>query len=106
MEHQADWFIRSGSNLLLNECLVLGKQFRVQLDVTGLVDTVDITESCSDGEVWGDGRKSAVDVVDILGLGVERGIINALIVNTIFFATGDANFLRTIISISSNGNCE
>jgi hypothetical protein len=56
--------------LLSNVDLVLAQELGVQLDVAGLVDTVDVTETSGDGEVGRDGGESVVDVPDILGLSV------------------------------------
>ena len=42
------------SSLLADICLVLAKQVRTQLDVTRLVNTVDVSKACGNGEVWGD----------------------------------------------------
>jgi hypothetical protein len=96
VENQENWLILLCSYGILNILLVLLQKFRVELDVSGLVDTVDITESSSNGEIWRDRGKCLVDGKDILWLGVERIVVNVLIVDTIFLSTGDANFLYVI----------
>ena len=71
MEDQEDWLILLGLDGILDVLLVLGEELWVELDVTRLVDTVDITETSSNGEVWGDWGESVVDSEDIFWLGVE-----------------------------------
>jgi hypothetical protein len=51
--------------------LVLLEEFWPQLDVSWLVDAVDVTETSGNREEWRDLGQSLVDVVDVLGLGVE-----------------------------------
>lgn len=77
---------------------MLAKELRVKLNISWLVDTVDITETGSNGEVWRDWGKSLVDCKDILGLGVERVVVNVLIVNTILLTTSDSDFLKYQVS--------
>jgi hypothetical protein len=83
----------AGGELLLDVGLVLAQELGVQLDVARLVDTVDVAEASSDGEVRGDGLEGLVDVPDILGLGVERGVVDGLVVDTVLLTTGDADLL-------------
>jgi hypothetical protein len=71
--------------------LVLAQKLGVELDVAGLVDTVNVTEASGNGEVRGDGRQGVVDVEDVLGLGVERVVVNILVVDTVLLTTSDAN---------------
>lgn len=54
-----------------------------------LVDTVDVAEAGGDGEVGADRREGLVDSPDVLGLGVERGVVDVLVVNAVLFTTGD-----------------
>jgi hypothetical protein len=56
VEDKVNWLILRGASLRLDVGLVLGEQLRVKLHVTGLVDTVDITEAGGNGEVRADGR--------------------------------------------------
>ena len=43
----------------------------MKLDVARLVNTMDVTETCSNGEVGADLLECGVDVVDVFGLSVE-----------------------------------
>jgi hypothetical protein len=54
MEDQEDWLVLLRPNGILDMLLVLTEKLGVELDITGLVDTVDVTESGSDGEIRGD----------------------------------------------------
>lgn len=58
-------------------------------DVAGLVNAVDVAEASGDGEVGGDGGESAVHLPDVLGLSVERVVVNVLVVDTVLLTTGD-----------------
>jgi hypothetical protein len=51
VEDEEDGLVLRGAGLLLDVLLVLLEQAGLELDVTGLVDTVNVTESGSDGEV-------------------------------------------------------
>lgn len=73
--------------------LVLAEELRVQLDVSGLVHAVDVAEAGGDAEVGRYGAEGVVDVQDVFGLGVEGVVIDVFVVNTVFFAAGDADFL-------------
>jgi hypothetical protein len=95
MEHQENWFVFFCSNGILNVLLVLAEEFRVKLDITRLVNTVNITETSSDREVWGDGGESLVDREDVFGLGVERVIVDVLVIDAILLAAGDTNLLQS-----------
>ena len=54
MEDQENWLLLLGSNGILDELLVLAEELRVELDVTWLVNTVNVSETSCDREVWGD----------------------------------------------------
>ena len=68
----------------------------MQLDIARFVDAVDVAEAGSDGKVGGDGLEGLVDLVDVLGLGVEGVVVDGLVVNAVFFAAGDADFLAQV----------
>lgn len=53
MEDQEDRFVLLCLDGSLDMCLVLAEELRLKLDIAWLVDTVDVTEAGSDGEVWG-----------------------------------------------------
>lgn len=91
VEDEEDGAVIVALELVLDESLVLGKELRVKLDVARLVDTVDIAEGSSDGEHGRDGREGAVDVPNVLGLSVERVVVNRLVVDTVLLTTGDTN---------------
>ena len=65
----------------------------MQNHVSGLVNTVHVSEAGSDRVVRRDGGKSVADRQDILGLRVEGVVVNTLVVDTILFTTGDTDFL-------------
>ena len=79
--------------LLLGVKLVLLEELRVQLDVARLVDTVDVTETSSNGEVRADGGEGLLDSQNVLGLGVEGVVVNILVVDTVLLTTGDTDLL-------------
>lgn len=95
MEHEVNGLVLLALGLLLDVLLVLLEELGSELDVTGFLDrnqqmsarevnngasthvnSVDVSESSSDAEVGGNGRKRLVDVVDVLGLGVEGVVVN------------------------------
>lgn len=92
MEDEEDGLVILGASLLLDVLLVLGKETGLELDVAGLVDTVDVTEASGDGEEGRDLGESLEDLVDVLGLGVERVVVNVLVVDTILLTTSDTDF--------------
>lgn len=102
VEDKEDGLGLLGANLLLDVLLVTREELGVKLDVAGLVDTVDITETSGNGEVRGDGNKSIVDGEDVLGLSVERVVVNVLVVDTVLLTTGDTDFL---VSLASSSLC-
>ena len=71
--------------------LVLAEEVGAEDDVSGLVDTVDVTKAGSDGEAGGDGAEGLVDVVNVFGLGVERGVVDRRVVDTVLLTTSDTN---------------
>lgn len=91
VEDEEDGLVVGGVDGGLDVSLVLAKELGVQLNVAGLVDTVDVAEAGGNGEVGRDGREGVVDVENVLGLGVERGVVNVLVVDTILLTTGDTN---------------
>ena len=55
---------------LFSVFLMFAKELGMETDVTRLVDTMDISEGCSDGEVWAYFCEIAVYIPDIFRLGV------------------------------------
>ena len=68
----------------------------MQLDISWLVYTVDVTETSGDGEIRADLGQGAVDVPDILWLGVQGIVVHTLVVDTVFLTTSDTNFLPAV----------
>ena len=93
MEDEEDGLVGGRTGLLLDVLLVLGEELGVELNVTGLVDTVDVTEASGNGEVGADGSEGVLDGQDVLGLGVEGVVVNILVVDTVLLTTGDTDLL-------------
>jgi hypothetical protein len=93
VENQEDWLVLLCAYGILDKLLVLAEKLGVELDISRLVNSMDVTETGSDGEVWGDWLKSLVDGKDVLGLSVERVVVNVLVVDTVLLTTSDTNFL-------------
>jgi hypothetical protein len=70
VEDQEDWLLFVGLDGVLDVLLVLGQELWVKLDVSWLVDTMDVTEASSNGEVRRDWGECVVNVEDILRLSV------------------------------------
>jgi len=100
VEDKEDGLVLLGLGLLLDVSLVLAEELRVQLDVAGLVDTVDVSEAGGNGEVGADGGKSLVDLVNIFGLGVEGVVVNVFVVDAVLLSTGDTDFLLNVLVLS------
>lgn len=77
---------------------MLAEEFGVKLDVSRLVDTMDVTEAGSDAEVGRDLGEGGPNVVDVFRLCVERVVIDVLVVDAVLFTTSDANFLSNRIN--------
>lgn len=91
VEDEENGLVVGGLELLLNIGLVLTQKSGLELDVTGLVDTVDVTESGGNGEVRGNGGELTVDIPDVLGLSVELGVGDVRVVDTVFLTTSDTD---------------
>jgi len=98
VEDEENGLVLLGANLLLDVLLVTREELGVELDVAGLVDTVNITETSGNREVGGDGSESLVDGEDVLRLSVEGVVVNVLVVDTVFLTTSDTNFLVLLAS--------
>ena len=79
------------ANLLGSVLLVVTEELGPEGNVSGLVDTVNISETSGNGEVGGDGVQSSVDVVDVWGLGVEGSVVGVGVVDTILLTSGDTD---------------
>ena len=91
VEDEEDGFVFFGLKGGLDVLLVLSEKLRVQLDIARLVYTMDVAETSSNGEVGGDGSEGLLDVENILGLSVQRSVVNIFVVDTIFLTTSDTN---------------
>jgi hypothetical protein len=50
VENQENWFVLLGSNGVLDILLMLAEKLWVKLDVTGLVNSVDISKTGGNGK--------------------------------------------------------
>jgi hypothetical protein len=91
VEDEEDGLLVLSLLLLLDVLLVLLEELRSELDVSGLVHTVDVTETGRNREVRRDRRQTLVDVVDVLRLGVETVVVDILVVHTVFLTTSDTD---------------
>lgn len=82
-----------GALLFLDVLLMLVKQLWVKADVARLVNAVDVAEASGDGEIRRNLLQRGIDLVDVLGLSVERVVVDVFIVNTILLTASDTNFL-------------
>ncbi len=87
VEDEEHGLVLLAADLSRDEDLVLSKQLGVKAHVAGAVDTVNVSEAGGAGPVGGDGLKSLVDCVDVLGLGIERVVVDSLVIDTVFLAT-------------------
>lgn len=92
------------AELLGGVLLVFAQKLWSENDVSGLVDTVDVTESGGDGEVGGDGGEGRVDIVNVGWLGVEGCVVGVRVVDTILLTTGDTNLHLEPFYIRSQQN--
>ena len=79
------------ANLLSSVLLVVTEELGPEGNVSGLVDTVNVSETGSDGEVGRDGVESSVDIVNVGGLSVEGCVVGARVVDTVLLTTSDTN---------------
>lgn len=98
MEDEENGLVLLVASLLLDVGLVLLQELGVETDVAWLVDTVDVSETGSDGEVGADGGKTVVDVEDILWLSVQGVVVDGLVVDTVLLTTSDTDFLITVLA--------
>jgi hypothetical protein len=98
VENQEDWLVLLRTYSILDILLVLAKKLRVKLNITWLVDTMNVTETSSNGEIRRDWRKGFVDSENVLRLSVERVVINILVVDTVLLTSSNSDFLDNILS--------
>ena len=93
MEDQEEGLVFLAVDLLLGIGLMLSEELRMQFNVSGLVHTMDISESRGDRKVGRNRGKSFVNLVDIFGLSVKGVVVDTSVVNTVLFTPGDTDFL-------------
>lgn len=91
VEDEEDRLVLLGTDGLLDVLLVLLEETGLELNVARLVDSVNVAETSGNGEVGGNLGELLVDVQDVLGLGVERVVVNVLVVDTVLLTTGDTD---------------
>ena len=79
------------TDFLASILLVLAQQIRVEFNISGFVDTVDVTKGSSDTKVRRGLAQRIVNVIDVLRLGVKARIVDASVVDAIFFTARDAD---------------
>ena len=79
------------TGFLLRVRLVLCKELRVQLDISGLVHAVHVSESRRDTGVGTDLAERLVDLVDVFGLRIQAVVVHAGVVNAVFLTTSDTD---------------
>jgi len=93
VEDQEEGLVFLAVDLLFGIGLMLSEELRMQFNVSGLVHTMDISESRGDRKVGRNRGKSFVNLIDIFGLGVKGAVIDIGVVNTVLLTSGDTNFL-------------
>ena len=91
VENQEQGLLVAVVQLLGGVLLVLSEDLGSELDVTGLVDSVHVSESGGDGKVGRDLGERLVDVKDVFGLGVQAGVVDLGVVDTVLLSTGDTD---------------
>jgi hypothetical protein len=71
--------------------LVFSQKFGVKLDISRLVNTVDVAESGSDTKVGANGMQGIVDLPNVLRLSVELGIVDFSVIDTVLLTTSNAD---------------
>jgi hypothetical protein len=69
--------------------LVLGEQLRVELDVAWRIHAMHISETGGDWEIRTNLWQGRIDLIDILRLGIERVIVDILVIDTILLSPSD-----------------
>ena len=93
MEDQEEGLVFLAVDLLFGIGLMLSEELRMQFNVSGLVHTMDISESRGDRKVGRNRGKSFVNLVDIFGLSVKGVVVDTSVVNTVLLTSGDTDFL-------------
>jgi hypothetical protein len=64
----------------------------MELNIPRLVNTMYVSKCGHDTEVGTERVQCDIDIPDIGGLSVQRGVVHTCVVHTIFFIAGDTNF--------------
>ncbi len=91
VEDKEDWLVILGLDGGLDVVLVFLEKRWLELDVSWLVDTVDVSKAGGDREVWRNWGEGVVDVENVLWLGVKRVVVNILVIDSVLLSTSDAN---------------
>ena len=70
---------------------MFAQKFGMELDISRLVNTVDVSESGGDTKIGVNGIEGRVDVPDIIWLGIELGVIDSGVVDTVLFTASDTD---------------
>jgi len=93
VEDQEEGLVFLAVDLLFGIGLMLSEELRMQFNVSGLVHTMDISESRGDRKVGRNRGKSFVNFVDIFGLSVKGVVVDTSVINTVLFTSSDTDFL-------------
>mmetsp|Transcript_20997 Transcript_20997/g.43616 ORF Transcript_20997/g.43616 Transcript_20997/m.43616 type:complete len:278 (+) Transcript_20997:173-1006(+) len=91
MHDKENRFGTVSTKLLLCVLLVLKKTLRRKLNISGLVNTVDVSKGSGDGEHTSDRSKGFVYVPNLLRTGVKLFGVNIFIVHSILLASSNSN---------------
>ena len=104
MEDEEEGLLVSVLDLLGDESLVLAENLGLELDVSGLVDTVNVSERGGDREVGRDRGEGLVDLVDVRGLGVEGRVVDRRVVDSVLLSAGDSDLhLEPLVHLGHSG---
>ena len=81
------------ARLLLDICLMLAKQFGMQLDIPRLVHAMNVAKTCGNGKIWTNIGQGIINIPYVFWLSVKRVVVDVFVVYTVFLSTSDANFL-------------
>jgi len=79
------------ADLLLSIYLMLIEEIGMEVHVSRLINTMNVSESSSDAEIGPDCAESLVNVKNVFRLSVQAGVVNSGVVDAVFLTTGDTN---------------
>lgn len=71
---------------------MFSQKIGTKTDISGLVNTMNVSEASRNAEVGADLAKGIVDIPDVFRLSVQAVVVNSGVVDTIFFTTSDSDF--------------